>query len=414
MKALASQSASGTVTDNERAYIDAEFSQLVDEVDGISTGTRYNGQSLLDGTSAFSGGITVMVGSDAADTINVQLSTLTASGLGLSTSAGVSASGTDATGSATNAVLTATSAASLTTDATGGSFTIDGVTVTLAASTTYDTDDLATLINGTAGITANASNVGGNLVLTSTAAAGAADSITLAGFTGTGVSATALGFATSTATGTDAAAAAPPADITATIASYTVTGNDVSFDVDGTKVTLSATGGSAGDGVYSTDDIADAINDALPAGSTVSAAAAGTTLTISNTATGAAAKTVISDFTGLSATDLGLTTNVAATTLSVASQTGATAAIVAIDAAINEVSNARANIGAMESRFSFRTDSIATSIENLSAANSAITDTDVAAESSKLASAKVKTQAAVAAATQASQMPQDLLRLLQA
>ena len=57
MKALASQSASGTVTDNERTYIDAEFSQLTDEINGISESTRYNGQSLLDGSSAFATGV---------------------------------------------------------------------------------------------------------------------------------------------------------------------------------------------------------------------------------------------------------------------------------------------------------------------------------------------------------------------
>ena len=67
----------------------------------------------------------------------------------------------------------------------------------------------------------------------------------------------------------------------------------------------------------------------------------------------------------------------------------------------------------LESRFAFRAEAISTSIENLDAANSAIIDTDVAAESANLASAKVKTQAAVAAAAQANQMPQDLLKLLQ-
>ena len=77
------------------------------------------------------------------------------------------------------------------------------------------------------------------------------------------------------------------------------------------------------------------------------------------------------------------------------------------------VSSARANIGALESRFEFRSNTIATSIENLEAANSAIKDVDVAAESANLASIKVKTQAAVAAAAQANSMPQELLKLLQ-
>ena len=53
MKSLASESASGTVTDDSRTYINSEFTQLTSEIDSIATGTRYSGQSLLDGTSSF-------------------------------------------------------------------------------------------------------------------------------------------------------------------------------------------------------------------------------------------------------------------------------------------------------------------------------------------------------------------------
>lgn len=301
MKALASQSASGTVTDNERAYIDAEFSQLTEEINGISESTRYNGQSLLDGSSAFAEGIAVMVGSDASDTITVSIATLNAEALGI----------------------------------------------------TADADE------------APAALVGGS-------------------------------------TGFDAS------------------GGDVSFKVNGTTVTLADDGGSGTDGVYSAADIAAAINTALGGSSTVTASVDSTTgaLTLTNTATGSSAEIELSDFTGLTATDLGFTTTSSTgrdegDTLSVATQDGANAALEALDEAINLVSKARADIGATESRFAFRSESIATSIENLSAANSALQDVDVASESAKLASAKVKTQAAVAAASQASQMPQDLLKLLQ-
>ena len=119
----------------------------------------------------------------------------------------------------------------------------------------------------------------------------------------------------------------------------------------------------------------------------------------------------------MAASDLGLTTTTAtgtdATKLSVGTQAGANSALTAIDNAINTVSNARAGIGATESRFEFRSETIATTQENLEAANSAITDVDVASEEAKLASAQVKTQAAVAAAAQANQMPQELLKLMQ-
>jgi flagellin len=83
MKSLASQSASGTVTDSSRAYIQSEFSELTSQIDSIATGTRYSGQSLLDGTSSFASGVSVLVGSDASDTITVSIDSITSSALGI-------------------------------------------------------------------------------------------------------------------------------------------------------------------------------------------------------------------------------------------------------------------------------------------------------------------------------------------
>jgi len=99
-------------------------------------------------------------------------------------------------------------------------------------------------------------------------------------------------------------------------------------------------------------------------------------------------------------------------TPSVSSSTAATSALSTLDSAIDKVSNARAAIGALESRFNFSADSIQTQTQNLQAANSAIKDVDVAAEQAMLSSAEVKTQAAVSAETAANQMPQYLLKLL--
>lgn len=87
MKSLASESSSGTTTSSSRSYINSEFSQLKSEIDSIASGTRYSGQSLLDGTSAFGGsGVSVMVGSSSSDTINISLSNLTTSTSGLNIS----------------------------------------------------------------------------------------------------------------------------------------------------------------------------------------------------------------------------------------------------------------------------------------------------------------------------------------
>jgi flagellin len=93
--------------------------------------------------------------------------------------------------------------------------------------------------------------------------------------------------------------------------------------------------------------------------------------------------------------------------------TSAGTAIDTINAAIGTITQQRATVGAYESQFNFSNQDIATNITNTQAATSVIMDADVAAVKSQLSSTDVKTQAAVAALTQASQLPQELLRLIQ-
>ena len=95
------------------------------------------------------------------------------------------------------------------------------------------------------------------------------------------------------------------------------------------------------------------------------------------------------------------------------SQANANTALTALDTAIDTVSNARASIGAQESQFQFSSESISTQVENLESANSAISDVDVASEEAKLASSQVMVQAAVAAASSANSLTQNLLKLMQ-
>jgi flagellin len=97
----------------------------------------------------------------------------------------------------------------------------------------------------------------------------------------------------------------------------------------------------------------------------------------------------------------------------VGSAANAAIAMSAIDTAIDTISEARATAGALISRFEFRGQQIATSLENIDAAKSAIMDVDLAAEQSKLVSSQVLVQAAVSAVSQANQIPQSLLRVLQ-
>jgi flagellin len=85
----------------------------------------------------------------------------------------------------------------------------------------------------------------------------------------------------------------------------------------------------------------------------------------------------------------------------------------AVDIAINYISEGRASLGGLITRFEFRGQQLSTSLENVEAAKSSIMDVDLAAEQSKLVSSQVLVQASVSALSQANELPQQLLRLLQ-
>lgn len=299
MKTLASQSASGTVTDTERAYIQAEFEQLQEEIDGIAESTRYNGQSLLDGSSDFS--------DDSIDTAAT--------------------------------VAGATADATVTAD-TSGTIIVNDIEIELSSDdTTMTVDEMVDQINtglqSEGEYTIVASNESGTLTLT-TLNSGENSSISLEDGTGTLNLAT-LGLTAGTTTGTT-----------------------TEVDTTGADIVVGSSS-------------ADTINLALPE---------------------------------LTTEALGIES------LDVSTADGAKEALSVLDMAIDEVSNARAEMGATMSRFEFRSAQIETSIENLDAAQSAIADVDIAKEQATLSAASVKVQAAVAAASQANEMPENLLALI--
>ena len=70
MRELAMQSSNGTLSNNDRATIDAEFDELKAEISRIATETEFNGTALLEGTNT---AITVQVGIDAGETIQLAM-----------------------------------------------------------------------------------------------------------------------------------------------------------------------------------------------------------------------------------------------------------------------------------------------------------------------------------------------------
>jgi flagellin len=91
----------------------------------------------------------------------------------------------------------------------------------------------------------------------------------------------------------------------------------------------------------------------------------------------------------------------------------ASAAISTIDSAIQTVSNNRANLGAYQNRFQHTINSLNVSVQNLSASESQVRDTDMAAEMVSYTKSQILSQAGTAMLAQANQAPSSVLKLLQ-
>jgi flagellin len=99
-------------------------------------------------------------------------------------------------------------------------------------------------------------------------------------------------------------------------------------------------------------------------------------------------------------------------TLDIKTVDGADNMILAMDAALKDINTARANMGAVQNRFTSVIANLSTSIENLSAARSRIQDADFAKESAQLSRNQILQQAGTAMLAQANQATQNVLQLL--
>jgi flagellin len=91
---------------------------------------------------------------------------------------------------------------------------------------------------------------------------------------------------------------------------------------------------------------------------------------------------------------------------------GPDAAIKALDKAISSVSDTRATLGAYQNRFDHTINNLNVSVENLSASESRIRDTDMAQEMVGFTRNQILTQAGTAMLSQANQASQGVLSLL--
>jgi len=100
-------------------------------------------------------------------------------------------------------------------------------------------------------------------------------------------------------------------------------------------------------------------------------------------------------------------------TLSVTDARNADNAILAMDAALSAINSARADLGAVQSRFETTVENLSVATENLNASKSRIMDADFAVETANLSRAQILQQAGTAMVAQANQSPQQVLALLQ-
>lgn len=269
----------------------------------------------------------------------------------------------------------------------GGTALLDGTYgVSAAAKTGFDVDSSVV--------------VGATDTFSITVTGGTARTVTVPPGTYTSGSqlATTMEAAIKTALSGSANAADQAAASKITVASQTV-GAGFSLTVNGalaagSSFTLTAVGAgtvfaAAGMGLY---------------GASTAAAGTGGTFQIGATAT---------DTTTLSIGNVsttGVLAGIAA--LDISTGLGATAAITALDTAISTVSTTRGNLGALQNRFESMINNLQVTTENLSASESRIRDTDMAAEMVTFTKNQVLQQAGTAMLAQANQIPQTILSLL--
>lgn len=399
IRELSVQSANDTNSASDRKSLQSEVTQLQAELNRVADTTNFNGRTLLNGefTNA-----QFQVGANANQTINVSLSSARATDIGNYTA--------DADGAQLGFAVAAATAAPANPVAASETVTVsgNGETETFTTVGGESAADIATGINAFSsktGVTADAT--------TELSFSGIGDgsvSFTLAGDGGTSVSVAA------TVSGGDLGALADAVnDASAT------TGITAKVE-DGALTLTNDTGEDIVIGEYFNDG-ADKAADVTPTG--------GAAVTLTSDATAGAGTATDStrvigsiEFSSSDAFNVqGSTANIVSAAkggelqsvaaVDITTAQGANDAIATIDAALQSLNSQRADLGAIQNRFTSTIDAIATTSQNLSAAQSRILDADFAAETAKLSKAQVLQQAGISVLAQANARPQQALSLLQ-
>ncbi|HET8848509.1 MAG TPA: flagellin [Marinobacter sp.] len=362
---LAVQSANDTNSSSDRQALNQEVSALIKEVNRISTNTQFNGRNILDGSLD---NLTFQVGANAGQTISVDGVNTKGSQLGAEVYEGDS--------------FDVTAIASLT------DLTINGEAVDLTGA--QGVEDVVEAINEVAadsGVTASKATV--TEVNTGAFNGATAGTININGVgiaIGTGFTAEQARDAINEVSGQTGVEASVD---TGALVLTDNNGASISVTDDGSVDILAGVGTTAQEfdaGIVLSTDVGDDIT------------IGGTTANVE--ALGLEAANVVTDTQTL-------------TDVNVLTRENASNAITTVDFALDQVNSLRAELGAVQARFESTISNLASTAENLSAANSRILDADFAAETAKLSKAQVLQQAGISVLAQANARPQQVLSLLQ-
>lgn len=188
-------------------------------------------------------------------------------------------------------------------------------------------------------------------------------------------------------------------DVTGSIILTSQSGSDVSVTTDdGSSLVKS--------GVALTDNVAD-----LNKGSITLTGENGKDVIVTSNAASETAKDTALGKLGL--VDFGGSASAIGTGLSVLTVANSENTIERIDSALEQISNSRAGLGAIQNRLASTISNLENVSQNLSASKSRIVDADFASETSKLSKAQILQQAGTAMLSQANASTQNVLSLLQ-
>ena len=380
IRELAVQSANATNSASDRAALQAEVSQLVSEIDRVATQTDFNGTKLLDGT--FSAQI-FQIGANAGQTINIDaIASARTSALGMYTGFSVQnqAVGTSDTPTATTISLGAGHSVSLgTIDNDAKSMVaalknagIDGLSATVNANKVASaTADVTGITAGQTTITVN--NVAINVAVTGNASTNRANALAAIN-------------AQSSVTGVTAVDNGSGVELVAADGRNITT----DFDDNTTGATMAAFGMSGPGTTRSTYN-----------------------LDYAGVALGSDNVIAIGGQADVPAGTVIASTGVAMNAVDISTVDGATKALNAVDAALKTINSSRADLGAVQNRFTSTIANLQTTSENLSASRSRIRDADYAKETAELTRTQILQQAGTAMLAQANTSTQSVLSLLQ-